>query len=126
MGVSLAKSMPNYSEGGFTGRVVRFSEQGFFWKTWEGELLCEGLTQRTDMDSGGNLHSSSAANIKRFSLDAKRGKDENIDELVKNCQNALTSGNSITLAYRVPWVGFPCQGDTSRFVHQAAIATSNK
>ena len=115
MGNILAHNMPTYAEGTVCGKINKFSLSGFFWKTYEGELVCEGLKQVRDINTG---IISSTANTWHFSIDAKACHGENIEDLCKKLQDALKSGQHINIVYLQPLIGLPHQGNTSCYVQK--------
>ena len=105
--------IPSYSEGSYSGRIVKFSKSGYFWKTYEGEIICDGMKQVVSP----NGESTSIANTLKFSIDSKSAKGENIEDIAKNIQNNLDNGKPVRLAYWSPYIGFPCRGNTTYYVY---------
>jgi hypothetical protein len=89
-----------YSNGERAGVVTKFSEKGLVWKSWEGELNLGGMRSQST-DNGGV---AMVANIWRFSV-----KD---DRIVYEIQNALESGDSVSLRY-TEWMAMPLDIDSS-------------
>lgn len=98
-----------YSEGSRSGRIVQFSQSGFFWKTYEGEMICDGMKERA-LNNGEH---TSIANTWRFSINAK---GENIEKLAEQIRKKMDDGQPVKLDYRVPYIRFPCQGSTCYFI----------
>lgn len=93
-----------YSQGSRTGLLMKFSNKGYVFKTWEGELNLGGMTQE-----GGALLN----NIWQFSvLDAEK---ETIDGLNKY------EGKRIRLSYKEKMRHFPWQGETNYFVYKVEV-----
>ncbi len=93
-----------YSQGSRTGLLLKFSNKGYIFKTWEGELNLGGVTQQ-----GGSILN----NIWVFSV---RGDEkETIDQLNKY------EGKRIRLSYREKMRHFPWQGETNYFVYKAEV-----
>ena len=104
-----------YSEGSRTGRLTKITQSGFFWKTWEGEMISDGLRTR------GTEHGAVAiANTWNFSIDAKTERGENIEELVGTLQNKLENGENVTVKYWAPYIAFPCRGASDYYVHNVS------
>lgn len=75
--LSVAACGSHYSDGERTGTVVKLSEKGIFFKSWEGEMASSGMTQ-------------GAANILDFNVEPSE---------VKNVQAALASGKPVRIHY---------------------------
>ncbi len=91
-----------YSQGSRTGLLMKFSDKGYIFKTWEGELNLGGVTQE-----GGSLLN----NIWQFSV--LDNEQETIDALNKY------EGKRIRLSYKEKMRHFPWQGETNYFVYKA-------
>ncbi|HRH56484.1 MAG TPA: hypothetical protein PLS10_02455 [Chitinophagales bacterium] len=87
-----------YSEGSRAGMLVKFSEKGYIFKTYEGDLNLGGINPLP-----GN---TIANNIWKFSV-----KDDSIGELLKSKE-----GQMLRLHYKEKVKNFPWQGDTKFFV----------
>lgn len=75
-----------YSEGVRVGVVQKFSKKGFVNKSWEGELVMEGLKMRAGYKTG-----TSGGNVWRFSvLDAA---------VAKAIDDAAMTGGEVALKY---------------------------
>ncbi len=77
-----------YSDGARIGIITRYSETGFFWKTWEGEMVLSGLKR------GGK--GSETANLWRFSV---RDPDA-----AKKVLAAFENGEPVKLRYIQVWL----------------------
>lgn len=74
-----------YSDGQRTGVVQKISNKGLIWRTWEGELVLDGIRMRVDKDGGG------MTNIWNFST---------MDEAVAvKLQAAAADKKVVTLTY---------------------------
>jgi hypothetical protein len=89
-----------YSSGFRAGQVTKFSQRGYVFKTWEGELNIGGFTASGD--------GSYAPNIFRFSV-----RDPII---VNEVNKALESGKRIKLTYRQVWVRNAYAADTDYYI----------
>lgn len=87
-----------YSEGSRAGMLVKFSEKGYIFKTYEGDLNLGGINPLP-----GN---TIANNIWKFSV-----KDDSIGDLLKSKE-----GQMLRLHYKEKVKNFPWQGDTKFFV----------
>ena len=87
-----------YSDGSRAGMLVKFSEKGYIFKTFEGDLNLGGINPLP-----GN---TIANNIWKFSV-----KDDSIGELLKSKE-----GQILRLHYREKIRNLPWQGDTKFFV----------
>ncbi len=105
----------SYAEGSRTGRLTKLSRSGYLWKTWEGEMILDGLkTKRLE-----NGHTASVANTWSFSIDAKSGRGENALDIVNQLQKKLEAGEHITVSYWSPYLKFPCRGSTTNYILDA-------
>lgn len=102
-----------YSEGTMTGRLTKLSKSGFYWKTWEGEMISDGLKEKK-IENG----TTSIANTWDFSIDAKSAYGENMEQVAEQLQKKLDNGEPLTIKYWVPLIGFPCRGSTKHYVHE--------
>jgi hypothetical protein len=84
-----------YSEGDRTGELIKFSNKGYVFKTWEGELS-QGLS--------GN---------KIFTFSVLDNDEEVIDELKK------LQGQYVKVTYVERYKTFPWWGDTKYYVIKA-------
>lgn len=80
--------MPNYSNGTRVGVITKFSNKGIVFKSWEGELLQQGI--KIVMDDKGN--NTSMANVFSFSV-----TDPSV---VEKINNAMNSGKQVKVHYR--------------------------
>ena len=87
-----------YSEGSRAGMLMKFSEKGYVFKTYEGELNLGGINPLP-----GN---TIANNIWKFSV-----KNDSIADLLKSKE-----GQMLRLHYREKVRNLPWQGDTKFFV----------
>lgn len=90
-----------YSEGSRSGLLLKFSNKGYVFKTWEGELNLGGMTQ----GQGTMLN-----NIWNFSV--LGSEKETITDLQKY------EGKRIRLLYKEKMRHFPWQGETNYFVYK--------
>jgi len=119
MGASIKKDVPTYSEGYFCGTVTSLSHTGLFWKSWEIELLCDGLRDQRNLSSDGKtVTKSQVANIRQFSIDAQSCRGENISALVAQLQRQLDQGVKTKISYVRPLIVFPCQGWTEYLIQK--------
>ncbi len=87
----------DYSNGERTGTVTKFSKKGVWLKSWEGELIMNGILQGSQ--------GAFVANVFQFSV---REEDTTT---IKAIQKALESGQRVSLVYR-QWLGHPLSIDT--------------
>ncbi len=87
-----------YSEGSRAGMLMKFSEKGYVFKTYEGDLNLGGINPLP-----GN---TIANNIWKFSV-----KDDSIGNLLKSKE-----GQMLRLHYKEKIRNLPWQGDTKFFV----------
>ncbi len=95
----------NYSEGFRVGTIGKFSQKGFVFKTWEGQMrLMQGVTQ----DATGTL----LANDWSFSV---LGSEKDVVEAINQ---ASTYGHPVKLYYKEKIQQFGFLGDTEYFVYK--------
>jgi hypothetical protein len=88
-----------YSQGERAGTVSKFSEKGYVFKTYEGQLNEGGFSGET-----GTL----TPRYWDFSTNA--------DSVVSKLKTSLSTGERITLVYQEKFVKFPWNGDTKYFI----------
>jgi hypothetical protein len=93
----------NYSKGSRAGTVVKMSERGVVFKTWEGQLNLGGISG----DTG-----SPASSLWDFSVSSGE------KEVLKALEAASLSGTRLKLYYHEKFVQFDFRGDTKYFIYQ--------
>ena len=88
----------NFSDGYRVGRVIKLSRKGYVFKTWEGQLNLEALSQ----DEG----------IWEFSV--HRGDDEIRQEI----DEAVEKGFRVKLYYKEKYFQFDWRGKTKYFIYE--------
>lgn len=48
--INLYNANITYSEGTRSDRIVKLSQKGLIWKTWEGEMIMDGMRTRNTPD----------------------------------------------------------------------------
>ena len=89
-----------YSEGERAGMIVKLSQKGLIWKTWEGEAT---------VYQGG----VATTYIWVFSID---NNDPNKQELLNKVQSAFQSGQPVKLIYQQTIATPPWRGTSTYFV----------
>lgn len=97
-----------YSEGSRTGILQKFSNKGYIFKTWEGELRMSAVM----MPNSGS-EAVAGGNIWYFSVTD--------DKAVKSLQEAEMSGKRVTLYYTEYLKELFWRGDTKYFVNKVTI-----
>lgn len=95
LGVLWFVSTGYYSSGNRAGTISKFSERGYLFKTWEGQLMEGGYSGET-----GSL----TPRFWDFSTTQ--------DSVVNKIREALATGERVTLIYQEKFVKFPWNGDT--------------
>ena len=91
-----------YESGVMAGKVLRISEKGMIFKTYEGKL---------NLDTFGALKGASPiAESFDFSVE---GSEE---ELIKSLQDVALSGERVNLHFKKRYAQFPWRGETKYFV----------
>jgi hypothetical protein len=88
MCLMLCACAENYSNGERKGTVVKLSEKGLIFKSWEGELLIGGVKQKADGKGG----SSTVLNVLEFNVQDK--------DVLKKLEDALENGTEVKLTYK--------------------------
>jgi len=91
-----------YENGVMAGKVVRISEKGMLFKTFEGKLNLETF--------GALKGASPIAETFDFSVEGSEG------ELIKSLQQVALSGERVNLYFKKRYMSFPWRGDTNYFV----------
>jgi hypothetical protein len=91
-----------YETGVMAGKVVRVSEKGMIFKTYEGKLNLETF--------GALKGASPIAETFDFSVE----KSE--EEVIKGLQQVALSGERVNLYFKKRYMTFPWRGDTNYFV----------
>jgi hypothetical protein len=95
----------NFSEGERSGKIMKISKKGVFFKTYEGELDVGGIT------SG----KAGLGSTWEFSLEA------NDTELYKKISDAMHTAPRVKLYYQEKFFKFPWRGDTKYFVKRIEV-----
>ncbi len=93
-----------YETGVMAGKVVRISEKGMVFKTFEGKLSLETF--------GALKGTSPIAETFDFSVEKSEA------EVIKNLQEVALSGERVNLYFRKRYMKFPWRGETNYFVTQ--------
>lgn len=104
----------SYAEGSRTGRLASFSKSGYFWKTWEGEMISDGLKKK-NLENG---DTAAVANTWHFSIDGNSTRGENIEEISGKLQKKLESGEAVTVKYWIPFINYSHRGATCNYVYE--------
>ncbi len=88
----------NFSDGYRVGRVIKLSRKGYVFKTWEGQLNLEALSQ----DEG----------IWEFSV--HRGDDD----IRQQIDEAVEMGSRVKLYYKEKYFQFDWRGKTKYFIYE--------
>jgi len=107
-----------YSSGTRTGQLVKFSQKGLLWKTWEGEMVLGGLKKKPIYNEGKYVGQTSVANTFEFSLDREGNTNKN-QELLKILQNA--EGSIIEVKYSEEFIIAPWRADTNYIIVSAKV-----
>jgi hypothetical protein len=94
----------SYEKGEMAGKVLRVSEKGFLFKTYEGKL---------SLDSFGALKGvSPVAETFDFSVESSE------KEVIQQLNEVALSGERVSLHFTRRFMSFPWRGDTKYFVTQ--------
>lgn len=117
--VTLLFGCTNYSTGERIGTIVKFSEKGFMYKTWEGQINLGGLKKQKDKDN----NTSYVANTFEFSLDRSKHRNETISALVDTINKAVNLGLPVKVHYNQEQFTncMSQRGETDYFVDKVTI-----
>ena len=90
-----------FEEGVMAGKIIRISEKGFLFKTYEGKL---------NLESFGALKGASPI-AESFDFSVEKGETETITTL----QEVALSGERVNLYFKKRYMQFPWRGDTKYF-----------
>ncbi|MBI1305932.1 MAG: hypothetical protein GC181_04875 [Bacteroidetes bacterium] len=93
----------DYSTGVRSGTLMKISEKGVLFKTWEGQLNTGGFTE-----DNGDITSS----IWHFSIRKSQ------PEILKEIEKAIDDGHRVKLYYHEKYVHLFFLGDTKYFVYK--------
>lgn len=93
-----------FESGVMAGKVIRISEKGVLFKTFEGKL---------NLETFGALKGTSPI-AESFDFSVEKGEEE----VIKVLQNVSLSGERVTLRFEKRYIRFPWRGETKYFVTQ--------
>lgn len=97
-----------YESGVMAGKVLRITQKGVVFKTYEGKL---------DLETFGALKGTSPiASTFDFSVES------NETEVVKQLESVSLSGERVNLHFKKRYVKFPWRGDTKYFITEVERA----
>ncbi|WP_367913653.1 hypothetical protein [Leadbetterella sp. DM7] len=99
LGVLWFVSTGYYSSGDRAGTISKFSERGYIFKTYEGQLM-----------EGGYSGETGSLSPRYWDFSTKE------DSVVAKLRQALSTGERVTLIYQEKFVKFPWNGDTKYIV----------
>jgi hypothetical protein len=94
----------DYSDGSRAGTIIKLSEKGFLFKTYEGQLNL-GMVILEDAAASGSTQN----NIWNFSV-------EKNDSLVKRMEYCMKKGTRVLVRYNEKYTKLPWRGDTKYIV----------
>lgn len=93
-----------YERGVMAGKVLRITEKGVLFKTYEGKLNLESF--------GALKGTSPIAETFDFSVETKQ------QDVIKDLQEVALSGERVNLHFVKRYVTFPWRGDTKYFIEK--------
>lgn len=93
-----------YERGVMAGKVLRITEKGVLFKTYEGKLNLESF--------GALKGTSPIAETFDFSVETKQ------QEVIKDLQEVALSGERVNLHFVKRYITFPWRGDTKYFIEK--------
>ena len=97
-----------YENGVMAGKVLRISEKGFVFKTYEGKLSLESF--------GALKGVSPVAETFDFSVDSSE------KEVIEQLNEVALSGERVNLHFKKRFMAFPWRGETKYFITQVERA----
>ncbi|GEM_PF-787606 len=92
----------SYSSGSRTGRVIKLSNKGILFKTWEGELNMESL--------GHSKSTAGLSTVWQFSV------DEASEKVLKELDSAMVNNLRVQLIYSEKYMLIKLRGETKYFI----------
>ena len=93
-----------YERGVMAGKVLRITEKGVLFKTYEGKLNLESF--------GALKGTSPIAETFDFSVETKQ------QDVIKDLQEVALSGERVNLHFVKRYITFPWRGDTKYFIEK--------
>jgi len=106
-----------YIKGSRVGFIVKFSQRGLFWKSYQGEVAMGGVLNSA---MGG-----ATPNTWNFSLDNQQRRGENVDSLVTVINAFLGEAKPVKISYYAPFFSWPWRS-SSRFLVQKVESIPEK
>ena len=100
-----------YSHGDRVGKIMKISEKGLIFKTFEGQLNLQGF---------GAVRSSSVFS-ETFEFSVKKSSQEVMNKI----QQAMNEGNDVKITYVEHYWKVPWRGETTHFVTDVTIIPNN-
>jgi len=100
-----------YSHGDRVGKVMKISEKGLIFKTFEGQLNIQGF---------GAIRSSNILS-ETFEFSVKKGNQE----VMQKIEKAMNEGNDVKITYVEHYWKVPWRGETKHFVTDVTIIPNN-
>ncbi|TXI71202.1 MAG: 6-phosphogluconate dehydrogenase [Cyclobacteriaceae bacterium] len=100
-----------YEKGTMAGKVLRITEKGVLFKTYEGKISLESF--------GALKGVSPVAETFDFSIEGDQ------TEVIKQLEEVALSGERVNLHFVKRYVRFPWRGETKYFVEKVERASSN-
>ena len=100
-----------YSNGDRVGKVMKISEKGLIFKTYEGQLNLQGF---------GAVRNSSVFS-ETFEFSVKKSNQEVINRI----QQAMNEGKNVKISYVEHYWTVPWRGETTHFVTDVTIIPNN-
>ena len=91
-----------FEKGIYAGKVLRISERGLIFKTYEGQLSAESF--------GSLKGASPIAEVRDFSVASDQ------TEVIKQLEEVALSGERVNLHFRKRFITFPWRGETNCFI----------
>lgn len=96
-----------YAQGNRVGKVMKISEKGVVFKTYEGQINMEGFgAVKSD-----NMFSQTF----EFSVEPAR------DDIIASLKRAMNDGNRVNIRYIERYWKIPWRGDSKHFVRDVTI-----
>lgn len=92
----------SYSEGNRIGRVIKLSNKGYLFKTWEGELNMESL--------GHSKSTAGLSTVWQFSV------DDSSEEVHRKLDSAMVNNLRVKLMYSEKFMLISLRGETKYFI----------
>jgi hypothetical protein len=108
IGITLFLILGSYSDGSRAGTIIKFSNKGVVFKTYEGELnLGMVIIENAAANYGSNI----------FYFTVPSGSNS----VLKTIDSVMLTGNRVKLFYKEKYIKFPWVGDSKYLIYKVEV-----